>query len=311
MSSARVPELHPTLCAICGTFGSATELYAERLDPGSFSPEVFSARRTPDMNHYRMARCVTCNLVRSDPIANPEVLAALYTRSTQSYDDELPNLKETYGRYIAKLEKYRVRKGTLLEIGCGSGFVLDVALSQGYAGVVGVEPSRDAIAKASPQVRPQIHCGMAEPGRFREGSIDVICLFQVLDHIADPNSLLAECFRILKPGGLILALNHNAASLSARLMGERSPIVDVEHAYLYDKKTMARIFSKHGFAVSTVASAWNTYSLSYFFRLLPLRGGLKPLVLKMLKALWLGGLRLSVPMGNLYLVARKNGAERA
>jgi SAM-dependent methyltransferase len=303
------PTFYPTCCAICGTSSNAKELYPERLDPGSFSPEVFSARRTPDLNHYRIVRCNTCGLVRSDPIADSDVVAALYTRSRQTYDDEIPNLKETYARYIAGLERYGVRKGAFLEIGCGGGFVLDVAVALGYGAVAGVEPSEDTVARSSPRVRPYIRCAMMKAGLFQETSFDVVCLFQVLDHIADVGGLLKECSRILKPGGLILALNHNARSYSARLLGERSPIIDVEHTFLYDMDTMARVFRKHDFVVRRVAAAWNTYSMAYLVRLLPAPHAVKRLLLKSLNLSGMARLRVSLPLGNLYLIAQKAGGQ--
>ena len=70
----------------------------------------------------------------------------------------------------------------------------------------------------------------------------MVCLFQVFDHIPDPNLLLRECRRILRPGGLVLALNHNVDALPNRILGARSPIIDVEHTYLYSPATMNAIF---------------------------------------------------------------------
>src|SRR5207248_2471865 len=104
------------------------------------------ARRLPDGIRYRIAKCRTCGLVRSDPVVAPEVLARLYVQSTFDYGDEVANLTRTYGRYLAKLASYGVRKGALLEIGCGNGFFLVEALARGYTTVRGCEPSAAAVA---------------------------------------------------------------------------------------------------------------------------------------------------------------------
>ena len=146
-------ELRNTRCAICGTEGNAAELYPANFDPQALNPAVFSARRLPDRVHYRLVKCKTCGLVRSDPIATPELLAQLYHQSTFTYTDEVADLKRTYGRYLAGLDKYGARKDTLLEIGCGNGFFLQQALAQGYRSVRGVEPSRAAVSQAAPEVR--------------------------------------------------------------------------------------------------------------------------------------------------------------
>ncbi|HLZ07535.1 MAG TPA: hypothetical protein VKT80_03035, partial [Chloroflexota bacterium] len=106
-------QLYPTSCAICGTVDRATMLYPATFDPSAFSTEVFSARRLPDRIHYRMVRCDTCGLVRSDPVADPVLLAKLYSASRFNYDREVSQLSATYGRYLEKLKRYGVRKGAL------------------------------------------------------------------------------------------------------------------------------------------------------------------------------------------------------
>jgi SAM-dependent methyltransferase len=298
-------ELRNTRCAICDTEGGAAELYPANFDPQALNPAVFSARRLPDRVHYRLVKCKTCGLVRSDPIADQALLAQLYHESTFTYTDEVADLKRTYGRYLAELDKYGARKDALLEIGCGNGFFLQQALAQGYRSVRGVEPSRAAVDQAAPEVRDSIVCDLMRPGLFPPAGFDVICLFQVFDHVPDPGTLLEACFAALRPGGLVLSLNHNITAVSARLLGERSPIVDIEHTYLYSPATMTRIFGAHGFGIRRAGSVRNEYTLRYLFRLLPLPAGPKRAALAWLQRHSLGRLRLSLPLGNLYLVAQK------
>jgi SAM-dependent methyltransferase len=298
-------ELRQTRCAICWTEGNARELYPANFAPEALNPAVFSARRLPDRVHYRMVKCNTCGLVRSDPVAPMELVAQLYQQSSFTYTDEVTDLKRTYGRCLAELDRYGAQKDTLLEIGCGNGFFLQQALAQGYRAVRGVEPSRAAISQVPPELRDSIVCDLMRPGLFGAGEFDVICLFQVFDHVPDPGALLDACFTVLRPGGLVLSLNHNVQAVSARLLGERSPIVDIEHTYLYSPATMAKLFTAHEFRVLKAGSVWNRYSLRYLVRLLPLPAGPKQAALGWLQRASLGRLRLSVPLGNLYLVAQR------
>jgi hypothetical protein len=123
--------------------------------------------------------------------------------------------------------------------------------------------------------------------------------------LSQPGQVLKESFDLLRPGGKLLCINHNVAAVSARLLGERSPIIDIEHTYLYDPKTMTAIVSNYGFHVERVGSVWNKYSLSYLARLVPMPTVLKKSLLSALKIVKLGNLHLKVPLGNLFLVARK------
>jgi len=298
-------DLHATSCAICQTENNATELYRANFDPEAFSPAVFSARRMPDRIHYRMVRCNTCELVRADPVADPAQVAALYHQSSFDYSQEVENLARTYSAYLARLGRHGARKGSILEIGCGNGFFLMQARSQGYRDVRGVEPGRSAVELAPAEIRDRILCAMMRPGLFPDETFDAICLFQVLDHIFDPAALVQTCFDILKPGGFILCLNHNVAALSARLMKDRSPIIDIEHTYLYSPETIARLFSRFGFQVKETGGVRNRYSLSYLTRLIPLPAAVKKMMLAALDFTRVGRLPLRVPLGNLYMIARK------
>lgn len=302
-----VPELHSTRCAICEREGNATERWPANFTPEAFSTRVFSARRIPDRVHYRIVRCNTCGLVRSDPVADEALLTRLYTSSTFDYGDEVESIQTTYGRALGWLEQHSARREALLEVGCGNGFFLGQARQQGWTEVRGVEPSADAVAKAPPELAGMIVQDVMRDDLFAPDSFDAVCLFQVLDHIADPVALLQGCFAALRPGGHILILNHNVRGWSARVLGERSPIVDIEHTYLYSPQTMSRIAGKAGFLEPRVKSVRNTYSLAYILQLAPLPETIKPRLLQALRAGAWGRLRVTVPLGNLCLLARKPG----
>jgi SAM-dependent methyltransferase len=297
--------LQPTSCAICGTAGNAQELYGATLTPDAFTAPIFSARRLPDRVHYRVVRCRSCGLVRSDPVLGADAVAELYRASMFDYGDELDGLRATYRRALARVAELVSERAGLLDIGTGSGFVLELAQDRGWTGVRGVEPSEDAIAKARRDVRPLICLDVMRPGLFEPASFDAVTMFQVLDHMSDPVGLLDQCRRVLRPGGVVLALNHNVTAASARLLGERSPIIDVEHTYLFSPRTIHLLFDRAGFEVVSVKPVRNTYSVSYLAHLLPLPDRQKTALRWLLRASKGGRLKATIPLGNLCLIARR------
>ena len=305
---AGVPALIETRCAICGTEGNALELYPANFTLDDVTAQTFSARRLPDGVRYRLVQCRSCGLVRSDPVIDDETMAALYRDSTLDYGEEIDNLRQTYGEVLDQLLNLGAQPGRLLEIGCGSGFMLEEALKRGYEEVRGIEPSHAAADAAAPTVKDLIVRDVLKPGLFSPSSFDVVCLFQTFDHIPDPGALLDECHRLLKPLGLFVALNHNVQAVSARLLRSKSPIVDIEHTYLYSSRTIARIVRNHGFQVLRVGPVRNRYSVHYLSRLLPFPAVAKDRLLKVLGHMALGRCTVSVPLGNLLIVARKPAA---
>jgi SAM-dependent methyltransferase len=301
----RAPRLVATRCAICGSRDNANELYAARLPDDAFTPAVFSARRLPDGTHHRMVICRTCSLVRADPVLDSDFSAELYRESTFDYGEELDALKITYGAALDRLAEVVPARRGIVDIGCGNGFVLEVARERGWTDVRGVEPSRDAIAQAQPRIAESIVPDVMRAGLLPESSFDAVTLFQVLDHMPDPQALLRDSLAVLRPGGAILAFNHNVTAWSARLMRERSPIVDVEHTYLYSPLTMRRLFESVGFQVVSARSVRNTYSLSYLLHLLPLPAVAKQSLLARVGRTRLGRTQVTVPLGNQCLIARR------
>ncbi len=59
--------LTQTRCAICETPGNTIELYPANFENDAFNADVFSARRLPDMVHYRIVQCTKCGLVVLTP----------------------------------------------------------------------------------------------------------------------------------------------------------------------------------------------------------------------------------------------------
>jgi SAM-dependent methyltransferase len=171
--------------------------------------------------------------------------------------------------------------------------------------VDGVELSADAVQQAHPDVRPRIRPGPLEADLFPAEAFSLVCGFQVLDHLLDPGEVLRLCGRLLGPDGVMFWICHDMGSPLARILGERCPVVDIEHPVLYDRDSVRLLFSRYGFEVVDIFGVWNSYPLDYWLYLAPLPRVLKSPVLAFLKASRLGRWPLRANFGNMGLVARK------
>ncbi len=303
--------MHHTLCALCETDRWDRLLYPQRLPPGSLGHDKFSARRMPDRLHYRIVRCQKCDSLRSDPVLSDEELGRLYSASRMTYGEEAAYAGATYAAYLRDCLSLAPGRDRLLEIGCGTGFFLERALDLGFQEVCGVEPSRDAVEQASERVRGHIRVDCFREDLFPDAHFDMICGFQVFDHLAHPNEILQTCRRVLRPGGLVLWIHHDASAWTHRVLGQASPIIDVEHIYLFDRRTMARILEKNGFEVLRVFPVANRYPLHYWLSLAPLPEGFKRHAIPVLRRARLGYLALRWNAGNFGIVARGSARKGA
>ena len=293
-----------TKCPICESLGNAVPVYPSNVDETSFSTEVFSARRLPDRRHYQWVRCKSCTLLRSDPVLDVD-LEKLYVESTFDYSTEIDGLKKTYLKLVSKALKGKSFKKSIFEVGGGNGFFLEAAKDSHFAQVTGVEPSTEAINAARADIKPHMIASMMKDGVLKENSFEVGAMFHTLDHLSDPVTTLNDCLRALEPGGVFVVAIHNERSWSARLMGERSPIIDVEHTHLYTLKSGEALFRKIGFTDVRSGAYNNHYSLAYILHLIPISRTFRKRILESFIGSVLSKIKVVLPLGNMWVAGAK------
>jgi 2-polyprenyl-6-hydroxyphenyl methylase/3-demethylubiquinone-9 3-methyltransferase len=105
---------------------------------------------------------------------------------------------------------------SIADIGCGAGFLTNY-LSQKYSNVHGLDASESSLEVAnkrdiSKKVNYQL--GDAYKLPYADNSMEVVCAMDFLEHVDDPEKVVAECARILKPGGLFFYHTFNRNFLS-------------------------------------------------------------------------------------------------
>jgi 2-polyprenyl-6-hydroxyphenyl methylase / 3-demethylubiquinone-9 3-methyltransferase len=107
------------------------------------------------------------------------------------------------------------RDKSVLDLGCAGGFMAEAMAARG-AVVTGIDPAVDAVAAARRHaegagLRIRYDVGVGEALPYADASFDAVVCVDVLEHVADLAKVLAEVFRVLRPGGLFLfdTINRN------------------------------------------------------------------------------------------------------
>ncbi len=293
-------------CPLCGKNNFKIK-YKRNYAIEELGSGLFSARRKRGKKcyeHNTIVKCENCGMVYMNPLLNPIITEKLYKESKYNYGAEEENLKKSYGNYLKLALKYLKKPKRLLDIGTGNGFFLEEAIVQEYRDVWGIEPSHHAVISAKPHLKKIIIEEILKPEQFSEGYFDVITLFQVLDHIENPEEVIKICKKFLKTGGVLICISHNVNSLSAKIMGERSPIFDIEHTHLFSKKTISNLLTKNKFKILEIGSSSNTYSLGYWINFSPIPEVIKSKLVSFLKMLKLESVKISIRPGNFFVIAR-------
>ncbi len=102
-------------------------------------------------------------------------------------------------------------------------------------------------------------------------------------------------------------IGHDVDALSAKILGEKSPIFDIEHLQLFNRESASRLMRTAGFREISVFPIYNAYPLAYWVKLFPLAASLKQRLLALLAGplQWLGECSVPLPAGNLAIIATK------
>lgn len=121
----------------------------------------------------------------------------------------------------AALTPHYVPGGKLLEIGCASGARLLYLRRLGWERLHGIELMPEAAARAR-EAGFEVACGQIERtlSSYPDASFDVVISSMVLEHLADPFSVVDEVAKKLKPGGEFLFSTIVRGSLDYRLFGD-------------------------------------------------------------------------------------------
>lgn len=161
-------------------------------------------------------------------------------------------------RYFLKIVRGLLRKNpaeiNLLDVGCSSGAFLLSARTLGYS-VAGVEPAQRA-AETARSFGLTIHSGVLQETALPLASQDVITLFEVIEHLKDPISLLQTCHGILKPSGLMCIGTGNTDSWTVQRLKNRWEYFDIEqhggHISFFNPYSMKALASQTGFEIITL-----------------------------------------------------------
>ncbi len=287
-------------CPVCHTDFEKAKLFVEKnLDPAKLTGFSFASRKEPEYMCHRLVQCTNCDLVYADQPPDEGELAHAYHVADYDSSEEADDAAKAYILAIKPALAKLARHQSALEVGTGTGIFLDYLSRAGFTKIIGVEPSSAAIAAAPEYRRQWIREGMFDEKNFAAGSFDLVCCFMTMEHVRDPSIIASAAFHLLRPGGAFVTVTHDYRSLVNRLLGRRSPIIDIEHMQLFSRRSMRYLFESAGYADISVRPFANTYSLRYWMRLAPLPRSIKSAASGLMTLMSMNNVKLGINVGNL------------
>lgn len=200
---------------------------------------------------FQILGCKVCGICFTYPM--PYDIESYYPSNYRAYGPHVTRLLRTFYDFrVRKWMKMRDSPGTALEIGCGAGLMLDALRRRGWQ-VMGLERTEAMAAYTRDTMGLNVISGRFE-SMAKEMRFDLIILFNVLEHMKDPLSILKECAARLKPGGVILINVPNFDSWQAYLNRPLWLHLDPpRHLFHFAPKSLANVLWMAGLKVSDVS----------------------------------------------------------
>jgi 2-polyprenyl-3-methyl-5-hydroxy-6-metoxy-1,4-benzoquinol methylase len=154
--------------------------------------------------------CNHCGLGRTLPALTPfrqaERHINIYSKDEyiNSYlTNYAPYLQHSFRRGLDHLKRHKPKGSRLLDIGCGFGFFLNIAQTDGYI-VKGIEVSQSLAEEGNHRYYLKIIAGNVFDIELTDEHYDIITAWDVLEHLSDIERLLKQVSHLIKPDGVFL-----------------------------------------------------------------------------------------------------------
>ena len=234
---------------------------------------------------YDIVRCPSCGLVFRAELPDEQALSRIYD---DGYFRDQPDRPDRHGyadylrdaalhranarRRLRLLAAWTPHRGRLLDVGCAGGFFVDEARRAGWE-ASGVDVSAEMVDWARSQLGLPVTCASFTQAEIAPSPLDVITMWDYLEHTIDPRRDLDKAREHLRLGGLLALSTGDIGTLSARLAGRRWHLLTPEHHnFFFDARTLRRLLEDAGFDVLDARYRAGLYSIAHvLYKLAALR----------------------------------------
>jgi 2-polyprenyl-3-methyl-5-hydroxy-6-metoxy-1,4-benzoquinol methylase len=215
---------------------------------GALASWISARSAEPDSDEpISLLRCSACGSAVTLTPAPPDA------HDSGAYATARPRLSVALAPLLRWFDRRRLARleapngARLLDVGAGRGRFVATALASGFqAG--GIEPSRRGVTAAASEYGVALQQATLAQADVEPGSLQVVTLWHVLEHLDDPGEALEAIARWLEPGGLLLVGAPNLASLQARIGGPRWYHLDLpRHRTHFTATGLETLLRRHGF----------------------------------------------------------------
>jgi len=158
--------------------------------------------------------------------------------------------------------------GRWVDLGCGRGEFIEQSSPSDSSGI-GVDYAVSSAKAVRAGGRPALAADLNRGLPFASQSLDGATMIEVIEHIVQAESLVAELARVIRPGGWLIVTTPNVVHIAYRwrALTGHPPKQEGYHYRFFTRSTLESLFAEHGFRISAQASFGKQALLSKLSRL--------------------------------------------
>jgi 2-polyprenyl-3-methyl-5-hydroxy-6-metoxy-1,4-benzoquinol methylase len=247
----------PHTCWLCES--QDTTLLRHGTAGTDLSPQDF---RITD-SHYGVTldiyRCANCDFLFCPDVNDP--LAQYQAMDDPEYEASREERVLQCHKLLDKLLTH-VGGGLLVDVGAGSGVMVEAALARGLD-AIGVEPS-ESLAQQAAQRQLPVECKVLSELTVPQKA-NLVTLIDVIEHVDDPRQLLADCVAQMADDAVCVMVTPDVDSLCARLLGKRWWHYRIAHIAYFNRKTLQTLLDSAGLEIIEFSRPGWYFPASYLF----------------------------------------------
>jgi SAM-dependent methyltransferase len=249
--------------------------------PSAETETLFDAHDPSTGDAFTIVRCRRCDLAQTAPAPTDAELDGYYPHG---YHSTTKRYRGGMDRILSMVHRSRIRSierllggpGSVLDIGCGPGVLINQMRSRGWR-VRGTERSPSAAQQARDVFHLDVSAVDVEELVATGATYDAVVLWHVAEHLHTPEVTVRGIARLLRPGGVLLVAVPNFGSPEARIGRAGWFHLDVpRHLVHFTPATLTAILDAMGFRPVKVTHLVPEYDIFSFVQTADNRLGLPP-----------------------------------
>ena len=203
-------------------------------------------------------KCSECDFLQCPHLT--EVLSFYEQMEDGQYEEGREQRLLQERKVMEQIQKIKP-SGKLLDVGAGSGIMVQAALELGYD-AEGVEPSKWLHEQARKLNLP-VELGIFPAEDKLKGPYDIVALIDVIEHVSDPKGLVSEIRKVLKEDGILIVVTPDVKSVMASVLKYKWWHFRIAHIGYFNHKNLNLVMQRAGFKLDKMMRPTWFFSMEY------------------------------------------------